>query len=704
MVHPYFIAVDTAGNVYVTEPSLHRIQKFDASGARVAQWGGFGSGISQLNSPQGIAVDAAGNVYVADRGNFRIQKFTSTGTPLARWGTPMGNQSRPLAIAVGGPGGNVYITDGNLKRVYVFSSSGALVRSFGGATGTADGQFSVFQPPGGIAVDSSGNVYVADTGNNRIQKFDPLGNFLWKVGQPASGTGDGQFFLPNGLAFDAAGNLYAVDTANHRVQRLGQDGTFKAKWGSNGTGPGQFSGPLGAATDSTGNVYVTDTGNHRVQKVGPSGTFISMLAGDVRLSASHGEAPGFVNPIVLARASSTQSIITVTSVNQYAGAVDLKASCCVRFDTGLGVPMGQAGILVPQNLGSVNLQTNPSGSVVLNIGAAATADPGKYIATVTATNPSAGINRVLGVVFTIPTPPGAGIQLSASPGRTPGVSYFLPTIVPVSFESQLTIQSVNGFSGQVSLAAFCCEEIWRRRWIPIPGAHVNVDPQTLHVSPGGSATAKVRVTIPGVTSADFPTALLTSEYGKFLVMVEAAAANLQGIRSQTSVGITAPPASQPYPTCANANGGTPGGTFVIDPRTLLMTWLPAADANTPLGAFAIYPTTGSEAWKVEIQRGGVAPGQTVITLRNPKGRTKEITTVGCSTAGKVTGVAAGNSGTLTLVKGADRTLLLRESICTARFLNILWCTATTMITTAVFAEPGFWSFAETSRITITWFD
>jgi tripartite motif-containing protein 71 len=118
--------------------------------------------------------------------------------------------------------------------------------------------------PHGIAVDASGNIYVADTLNHRIQKFDSSGNLVTKWG--SEGTGDGQFISPIGVAVDTSDNVYVADSDNHRMQKFNSDGTFLAKWGSYGTGDGQFNYPTGVAVDASGNVYVADSSNDRIEK------------------------------------------------------------------------------------------------------------------------------------------------------------------------------------------------------------------------------------------------------------------------------------------------------------------------------------------------------------------------------------------------------------------------------------------------------
>jgi tripartite motif-containing protein 71 len=149
-----------------------------------------------------------------------------------------------------------------------------------GSFGSGDGQFNA---PAGIAADYSGTVYVADSGNHRIQVFDgETGAFLDKWG--TFGSGDGQFDNPTAVALSCYARAYVADTGNDRVQSFMTDGTFVTQWGSHGTGPSEFDGPRGVACDWNGNVYVADSGNHRIQKFSASGDFL-------REWGSQGSAP-----------------------------------------------------------------------------------------------------------------------------------------------------------------------------------------------------------------------------------------------------------------------------------------------------------------------------------------------------------------------------------------------------------------------------
>ena len=125
-----------------------------------------------------------------------------------------------------------------------------------GEFGSGNGRF---DEPYGLAIDASDNVYVADTYNDRIQKFDPNGAFLTKWG--TSGSGDGQFSWPSMIAIDSSGNVYVSDWDNFRIQKFDPNGAFITKWGTEGLANGQFWGPDGIAVDASGNVYVVDYNN-----------------------------------------------------------------------------------------------------------------------------------------------------------------------------------------------------------------------------------------------------------------------------------------------------------------------------------------------------------------------------------------------------------------------------------------------------------
>jgi len=206
--------------------------------ATAAVWGQIGTEPGQFNRPRGIAVGPDRNVYVVDSDNARIQVFTTDGVLVTQWGSRCN-----LADPVG-----CQDPDGS------------------GPLALGDGQF---QEPWGIAVDSAGLVYVADTWNHRIQVFQADGSFVRKWGSfgqvAAASGGENVFYGPRGVAVDGQGRVFVSDTGNKRIVVSSSDGTYLYQWGGPGLGPGAFEEPVGVALDVDGNLYVADTWNQRVQ-------------------------------------------------------------------------------------------------------------------------------------------------------------------------------------------------------------------------------------------------------------------------------------------------------------------------------------------------------------------------------------------------------------------------------------------------------
>ena len=192
-------------------------------------------------------------------------------TFIQKWGTSGSGDGQfltPTGIAVDSAG-NVYVAEGNGNRFQEFDSSGGFQLK-AGIFGDVEGGFVT---PSGIAVDSLGNIYVSDNTTDRVSKFNSSGVFVLTWG--GSGSGDGKFLAASGVAVDTADNIYVSDTNNHRIQKFTSAGVFLAKWGSSGSTDGLFNQPQGLATDSADNVYVADTANNRIQKFTSAGVFIT---------------------------------------------------------------------------------------------------------------------------------------------------------------------------------------------------------------------------------------------------------------------------------------------------------------------------------------------------------------------------------------------------------------------------------------------
>ncbi len=223
---PEALAFAPNGDVYVADQFSHLVQRFSPRGRFLGQWGSYGAGPGQLGAVDGLAVAPGGDVYVLDSTHDRIERFSASGRLLGEWGSP----GRALGQFDFGPG---YGPD---------------------------------KPPGGAIAVGGGHVYVADSANNRIQRFDLDGSHPMLWARP--GSGPGQLSSPRGLTV-SGGVLYVADEGNHRVQALSPQGRPLYAEGAFGKGPGQFVNPFGVAVHG-GRVYVADDNNNRIAVLTPT--------------------------------------------------------------------------------------------------------------------------------------------------------------------------------------------------------------------------------------------------------------------------------------------------------------------------------------------------------------------------------------------------------------------------------------------------
>jgi sugar lactone lactonase YvrE len=421
-LYPYAVAVDASGNVYVADSGNHNIRKV-TSGGSVSTLAGSagvpgsvdGTGTAALfNIPQGIAVDSTGNVYVSDTNNSTIRRITPAGVVSTLAGAAgqtgsadgSGSSARfnyPFGIATDATG-NIYVADFGNSTIRKVSPAGAVTTLAGvaGSAGANDGAGSgaKFNHPSALSLDAAGNIYVIDTSNQTVREVTAAGNVTTLAGNSGiGGKADGSgaaatFFYPGGIAATGSGTLYVADTGNHLLRQVNLPGSVSTLAGSSGQkgssdGSGSsatFAYPYGIASDGSGHIYVADHGNNTIRRITTSGS-VSTFAGTAGPAGSAdgaGGAASFSGPagvaadgngnvfVADAGNSSIRKISSSGAVTTFAGSSGSAGSAdgtggVARFNAPQGIAVDATGNIYVADTNNDTIRKITSGGTVTTL-------------------------------------------------------------------------------------------------------------------------------------------------------------------------------------------------------------------------------------------------------------------------------------------------------------------------------------------------
>jgi sugar lactone lactonase YvrE len=347
---PSGVAVDASGNLFIAD-MVSRVRKVNPNGIITTLAGNGSPGFSgdgsaatnaSLYNPLGVAVDAAGNLFIADKGNNRIRKVNTGGIITTVAGNGSSGYSgdggaainaglyNPAGVAVDGFG-NLFIADRS-NRIRKVDTNGIITTVAGngdsGYSGDGDAATNAsLYLPQGVAVDASGNFFIADRSNNRIRKVDTNGIITTVAGNGDSGySGDGgaatnnSLFLPSGVALDASGNLFIADFVNNRIRNVDTNGIITTIAGNGDSGYSGDGGaatnaslyyPAGVALDASGNLFIADTSNYHVREVALFASYPTLTLCNVTTNNTGNYTVVITGP----GGSVTSSIVTLTVVD-----------------------------------------------------------------------------------------------------------------------------------------------------------------------------------------------------------------------------------------------------------------------------------------------------------------------------------------------------------------------------------------------------
>uniref|UniRef100_Q01U05 NHL repeat containing protein n=1 Tax=Solibacter usitatus (strain Ellin6076) TaxID=234267 RepID=Q01U05_SOLUE len=505
---PLGVAVDAAGNLYVSDTLNNLVRRVDTKGVittfagnGTAGFGGDGGAAAsaQLNNPQGLAVDSAGNLYIADTQNHRVRKVsggvmsTVAGSGTSGFAGDGGaatsaQLNAPFSVALDAAG-NLYIAEFSNNRIRKVATNGNIstlagtgVSGYSGDGGPATS--AQLNGPQAVAVDGSGNVYVADTANNRVRKIGPTGLITTVAGNGIGGfSGDGgpatsaQVGNPNGLALDSVGNVFITD-GSARVRKLFISGIISTIAGGGNRGysgdggnafAAQLNGPSGLAINSTGALFVADALNNAVRMLQISASGISVNA--VTNGATNLSGPVAPGEIVVIYGSGLGGALTTFTPNPDGGVPKVAGGTSVFFN-GAPAPVlyssaNQVAAVVPYgisgSLAQMYVQYQGASSAPFNV-SVATVIPGVFTLNGSGTGQAAAINAKDNSINGVGSPAKAGDYITlyitgvgqTSPAGADGSINVAPLPAPVASVKvtiagqNATVQFAGGAPGSVA--------------------------------------------------------------------------------------------------------------------------------------------------------------------------------------------------------------------------------------------------------------
>ncbi|BAU52226.1 putative Ig domain-containing protein [Mucilaginibacter gotjawali] len=519
----YGMAIDGSGNVYATNYNGTTVSKWNSSGV---YQGTYGTGNPAYSRPAGIVFDASGNGYVLNRnttGNGRVYKFNSSGVYQS---TIINGLSQAVGLAIDGSG-NLYIADPNAGRVYKYSNTGTLLLTI----------TSNLTNPENVAIDGAGNIYVVDITTNNLNKYNSSGTFVSSIVTALS--------TPYGLTIDAAGNLYVGDSGTGTVKVYNSTGTTLTTI----TG---LTDPRGLVTDSKGNLYVSDFTNGSVTKYPPAGGYYitSITGGSTTLPAglSFNSSTGTFTGTPTATFASTT--ITVTAYNTAGTGI----SANVTFSCIVPPPvLTYAGTPYSYTTGISNTT-----AAITNTGGAVTSS---YALSITSGALPAGItfNTANGTFTVVPTAAGsftgnvtasnaggsssAPISMTVTNPAVPNISYASsPYIVTYGTVVNATITNSGGPVASYAITSGTMPT----------GLTLNTSTGAITGTP--SVTAITSITVTGTNVSGTGNATFTITVNPALLTITAT-----GPAKTYGTALTAGPSATNFSTSGTVNGETVSG-------------------------------------------------------------------------------------------------------------------------------------------------